>query len=113
MKKALQSFQAEINLIYQLLIGKKSQMAYRYPSIFDASNARRSSVPSSFKSVSGALAITDNEFYVPIEAFVKKFKSTKEGKQTCHEMCCNVAKHKLTEKLRHMHDYKDLFLTDE
>ena len=63
--------------------------------------------------MSGALAITDNEFYVPVEASVKQFKSTKEGKQTCHEMCRNVAKHKLAEKLRHMRDYEALFLTDE
>ena len=28
-------------------------------------------------------------------------------------MCCNVEKHKLTEKLRHICDYEALFLTDE
>ena len=113
MKKSLQSFQAGINLIYQLLLGKNSHMSYRSPSIFDASNAMRLSVPSSFECVSGALATTDIEFYVPIEASVKKFKSTKKGKQTHHEMCCNVVKHNLTETLRHMRDYEALLLTDE
>ena len=74
MKKALQSFKADINLICQLLLGKKSHMAYQYPSIFDSSNARRLSVPSYFGSMSGAFAITNNELYVPIEASVQNVK---------------------------------------
>ena len=65
-KRALGSFQAEIKIVYGLLLAKKSQMANENtPSLFDVVNARSSSVPSAFESVAGALAITDDEFYVP------------------------------------------------
>ena len=55
LKNPLESFQAEIQLLYGLLTAKKREMTSTTPSIF--ANAKRSAIPSAFVSVAGAVSI--------------------------------------------------------
>ena len=66
--------------------------------------------------MAGALAITNDEFYVPIEASVGNPNASRGGRagpKICLVVCRGIAKDKLTSRLKLMTDYETIFLTDE
>ncbi len=111
LKKPLESFQNEIALLYQILLEKKKKMSNRVASIFNVGRPKRSSIPSAFEAVVGAVEVSNSEFYVPIEASIGKEKSGHS--KTRMEACRDIAKEKLTAKLKLSGDYVPFFLSDE
>ena len=74
---------------------------------------RKLSIPSSFESMTSVLVVTNNECCVPIKASVGKSNTIRGGANSPLGICCGIAKHKLTAKLKHICDCEPLFLTDE